>query len=361
MKIAFISAASSIHTAKWVNALSNRGHEVHLICNKGHEAKADLLDERVVCHVLKCKGMAGYYINALELHSIIKVMKPDVINVHYASGYGTLARMARIDPYLLSVWGSDVYEFPNESKIKAFILKKNIRNAERIASTSVCMAEELRRVMKMPELKIEITPFGVDMDIFDKNKYPEKQKEFITIGIIKALEEVYRIGDFIRAISKLMLLLTEEDAKRIKVEIYGEGAQKKELENEVNELGLKEVIEFKGRIPNTSVPAALSGLDIFCVTSEKESFGVAVVEAMAMGLPVVTTDAEGFKEVVVDRENGIIVKKRDVDAIASALKELVTDEKLREMYGRNGFKRARELYDWKKNVDHMEEIYGLEV
>ena len=147
MKILFLSAANSIHTVKWVNALVEKGHEVVLVSNKGHEPKEDALDNRIQFYCLKYSGNLGYFLNAKELSILVKKIKPTVINVHYASGYGTLARIAKLPPYLLSVWGSDVYDFPYESKIKNRILKKNIKNADMLASTSKCMAQQLRKVM----------------------------------------------------------------------------------------------------------------------------------------------------------------------------------------------------------------------
>ena len=112
MKIMFVSAANSTHTVRWVNALAERGHEVYLVSNRGHEPKEDALNSRVKLYLMKHSGGKGYYLNAGELRKIAKRINPDVINVHYASGYGTLARKARLPKYILSVWGSDVYDFP---------------------------------------------------------------------------------------------------------------------------------------------------------------------------------------------------------------------------------------------------------
>jgi len=82
-----------------------------------------------------------------------------------------------------------------------------------------------------------------------------------------------------------------------------------------------------------------------------------VVEAMAMSLPVVVTDTDGFKEVVADGENGYIVPIGNEKAIALKLQELIIDRKKRECMGKAGRKRVEELYDWEKNVDTMEKLY----
>ena len=96
MKILFLSAANSVHTVKWVNTLAERKHEIHLVFNCGHAPSVDKIDGRVHLYQLKYSGTKGYYLNAKELKKLNKKINPDVINVHYASGYGTLARMAKL-------------------------------------------------------------------------------------------------------------------------------------------------------------------------------------------------------------------------------------------------------------------------
>lgn len=361
MKILFLSAANSIHTVKWVNAFAERGNEVHLVYNKNHVPQADKLNDRIVCHPLRYGGPLGYYLNAVQLRNLSKKILPDVINVHYASGYGTLARVAGIRPTLLSIWGSDVYEFPYKSKMNERILKKNVKHATMLASTSNCMAEQLRKVMDDESMEIGITPFGVDLNKFEPSKYVDSDSSYITIGNIKTLKSNYGIDILIDSIKILLDSLRKKGdidiAKKIRVEIYGEGEQKQALLRQTTQLGLETVIQFKGKIANESVPEKLKRFDIFCAPSLYESFGVAIVEAMAMGVPVVVSDAEGFKEVVEDKETGIIVPKGNVEKLAEALEELVLNKEKRKKYGRQGRERVEVLYDWNKNVDMMEQLY----
>ena len=354
MRILFLAAANSIHTIKWVNSMSKKGHEVFLVCNKGHEPSDNVLSEDVKLYCLKYGGTLAYYLNAFELRKKVQDIKADIIHVHYASGYGTLARVAKVGPILLSVWGSDVYEFPNESKAKKIIFQRNIRYAKQLASTSECMANELRNVMKNSSLKVKITPFGVDTKCFDSDKYPKKKSHLFVIGNIKSLKPVYGIREFIYVIKELVedSDLDEEIKKRIRVEIYGDGEQKQELYNLIHSLGLVEFVYLMGKIPNNKVPNVLSQFDIFCAMSQRESFGVSLVEAMSMKKPVVASNVDGFKEVIDNEITGIIVDKNDTVQCKEALKRLILDEVLREKMGENG-----RFYDWEKNVDYMESIY----
>lgn len=359
MKILFLAAANSVHTVKWVNSLAELGHKVFLIYNEDHRPMDDLINKKVRLISLKFSGSMAYYLNAPQLKRVVKKISPDVINVHYASGYGTLARWARLSQYLLSVWGSDVYDFPYRSKIKKIILKKNVRKASFLASTSFCMAQQLKKVMENNDLEIAITPFGVDLELFNPSKYENKSKnsEFI-IGNIKALEEIYGIKELIEAFEKLQNKLVEEKVeKKVSLYIYGDGSQKKELQQLIRKKNLENKVKLKGKIPNVEIPGVLGQFDIFCALSYKESFGVAVVEAMAMEKPVIVSEADGFKEVVVDNETGLIVPWRDIDEVVEKMMILILDQDKARKMGENGRHRVEKLYNWRKNVDYMVELY----
>lgn len=356
MKVVFISGANSIHTIKWVNALSNRGIEVVLISLKDHENTENNIDKNIKIIYLPIKGTKGYYLNSLFINNIIKREKPDLINVHYASGYGTLGRFIKFENKLLNVWGSDVYDFPNQSSLKKKILIKNLSAYKGIASTSHCMARETKKYIKNKE--IYITPFGVDINLF-KNLNYKKDKNKIVIGIVKTLSPKYGIEYLIKAVKELENILEKEIFNKIEVHIYGKGYLEEELKQLTVGLNLEEKIKFLGFIKNTDVPKAINKMDIFVVPSilNSESFGVAAVEAMACEVPVIVSDADGLKEVVVNNETGFIVPKKDFKTIAEKLKELILDEELRAKFGKNGRKRVLELYNWNDNVDKMIEIY----
>lgn len=355
MKIVFISAANNIHTVRWVNALSKKGIDVTLVSLKNHSESINKINKKIKVIYLPVKGTVGYYLNAIFINKIIKDEKPDLINVHYASGYGTLGRFIKFENKLLNVWGSDVYDFPNESNLKKKILEKNLSSYEAIASTSYCMAEETKKYLKENK-KIYITPFGVDTNLF-KNLNYKKDKNKIIIGNVKTLSSNYGIDYLIKAIKELENILEKDIFNKIEVHIYGKGEQEKELKQLAITLGLKEKVKFMGFIKNTEVPKVINKMDIFVVPSIMESFGVAAVEAMACEIPVIVSDADGLKEVTVDNETGFIVPKKDEKAIANRLKELILNENLRKTFGKNGRKRVLELYDWNNNVDNMIEIY----
>lgn len=359
MKILFLSAASSIHTVRWVNALVSRNHIVYLAYLKNHKNSDDSIDNRVKKIELPVSGSRGYYLNAIYLRKIVKEIQPNVINAHYASGYGTLIRVARLKNTVLSVWGSDVYSFPYQNRIFFKIIKKNLLYADKIASTSNCMAEQVRKLLGK-NVDITITPFGIDLSVF-KRKYKEDDTKEVSIGCIKALEATYGIQYLVVAMRQLINYLSDDGndalAQKIKCYIYGEGEERDYLEKLIEELHLQGIVKLMGWIPHEEVPNALARIDIFCATSVFESFGVSVIEAGAMEIPVVVSNAEGFCEVVENNVSGIIVEKESAEQVANALNKLVLNKELREEMGKAGRKRVEELYDWDKNVTLLENCY----
>lgn len=360
MKILFLAPANSIHTVRWVNALVERGHEVSLVSLVNHRNQENNINTKVAAYELPIAGMKGYYLNALKLRRLAKRIKPDVVNAHYASGYGTLMRMAKLKNTLLSVWGSDVYDFPYQNKVCMRILRKNLGYAQRIASTSNCMAEQTRKIIGK-NLDIAVTPFGVDLKEFSEKEIIESND--IRIGCIKTLEQKYGMDSLIKAIRILIDRLSERklinETKRICCNIYGDGSQREKLQGLIDKLELTNVVTLMGKIPHEKVPSVLSEMDIFCILSEKdsESFGVAAVEASASGIPVVASDVSGFKEVIEDGVTGIIVNRRSPEQAAVALESLILNPALCSKMGKAGRRRVEKLYDWEKNVEVMEKAY----
>lgn len=363
MKILFLSDATSIHTVRWVNAISQRGHQVHLVFKFDDAPKDNEISNKVFLHQLKYSGTKGYFLNAKQLKKIIRSVRPDIINAHYASGYGTLARIAKLQPLVLSVWGSDVYEFPYQSKLKMKILKDNLNFANILASTSNAMVEQVNLILGKSNKRVYVTPFGVDLFKFSKNNCEiAKPEGKVIIGNIKSLKKIYGIEYLIEAIKILIDNLNKNNKidiiDNLEVHIYGDGDQKDYLKNLTIKFDIEKHIRFMGKIPNSSVPDALEKMDIFCATSNQESFGVSLVEAMAMEKPIVATDVPGFIEVVEDGVTGIIVQRKNSEKIAEALEKLILNNDLRKVYGNNGRKRVERLYNWENNVDTMIDIFN---
>lgn len=357
MQITFIAPGSSIHTVRWVNAMSNRGHDVSLITM--HDEEVNSFNDNVKIYNLPIKNSLGYYMNFPFIKNIIKKIKPDIVNTHYASGYGTLSRLVNFTPTLLSVWGSDVFDFPYQNKMKKKILIKNLKAATEIASTSHVMKKHTENFIN--NKIIHVTPFGIDLNKF--RPIQELNKENINIGIVKTLTKKYGIKYLIKAVKLLLERLNSESLlsikENIRLVIVGDGNESESLKNLANDLKIDNITEFVGRISYENVPDYLNSFDVFCVPSiyDSESFGVAAVEASACGLPVVASNVGGLPEVIEDGVTGYIVPPKSSEKIADKLYDLVINKEKRNELGRNGRERVKRLYDWNKNVEKMENIY----
>lgn len=354
MRIALLADRSSIHTVRWANALAERGYELHVLSmHRG----GDALDERVQTHPLPFSAPWGYYANALTVRRLLRNIRPEVLHAHFASGYGTLGRLSDYRPYILSVWGSDVYHFPCKSSIHRRVLTANLRAAGHIVSISHAMAQQTRSLY--PRADISVVPWGIDPSQFCSSKEPSRTSELV-VGTVKALHKTYGIDILIDAFAKARQQLALDDeavASRLRLLIVGGGADREQLEAQVSALGLGDVTTFAGRIPHAEVPAYLNCLDIYVATSRRESFGVAVVEASACERPVVVSDVGGLPEVVENGVTGYIVECENAEVTAEALLELINDPLQRHRMGRAGRQRALERYTWVSNVTDMEAVY----
>lgn len=356
MRIVLLGNASDTHVVRWVNELSKKKHEVHLISCKNHSGDVDKISFSVRKYVLPFKKGFGYYLNAPFLSRIVNRISPDISNVHYASGYGTLARISRLKNTVLSIWGADVYDFPLQSNFHKRLVQKNLDYAEAIASTSLVMAKRVKDSFKINK-EIVITPFGVDVSLF-KMKKTYNKGNIIKVGIVKKMEVKYGVKNLIESFS---LLVNDNSLKKynINLEIIGTGSQLNNLKALAESLQIDDKVTFLGRIPNDKIIDYIHTWDVFAVSSimDSESFGVVAVEAMAAGLPVVATDVDGFKEVVEEDKTGIIVKRNNPRALYHGIKRLIIDSSLRERFGVNGRKRVENQYIFSNNVDTMIELY----
>ena len=355
MKIALISAASSIHTARWANGLKSTGCEVHVI---SQHPQTEQFDDGVNLHVFPYRGSIGYFLMAPKVRKLLKRIKPDVVNAHYASGYGTTARLVGWRPWLLSVWGSDVYDFPHKSALHKWIVKKNLLAADRVASTSHCMSEVTRHLA--PALDdIAITPFGVNMAEYEAIEAvePTNQKELV-IGTVKTMAYKYGIDTLIEAFALLRQQLgcSQPDlVNNIRLRLVGGGQQIDEYQSLAMQLGVAEKVDFIGRVHHEQVPHELAQMDIYVALSrlDSESFGVAIIEASAAGRPVVVSDAGGLPEVTQQNQTGLIVPRNDPQAAADAMRLLVLDPQLRQDYGVAGRQHVARNYSWGACVREM--------
>lgn len=359
MKLFILSDPSSIHTKRWVSSLSQKGIEIFLFgVNHTDDEFYKKYSNVTVYAVNITSNFKGTSLRKLKYLTVlvtlkkkIKEFQPDALHAHYASSYGFLGALAGFHPYFISVWGSDVYDFPKISFFYRAILKYNLSKADCVLSTSKIMAKETN---KYTCKRIEITPFGVDLNKFKKEDNFKHKNEFI-VGTVKTLSSVYRIDLLIKSFK---LVLEKNPNVNLRLQIIGDGPDKDKLQLLTNALSIDKYVDFLGMVENNQLPNYYNNFSIFVALSDSESFGVVAVESMACECPVIVSNADGFMEVVVDKETGYIVPKGDIELTANAIQQFVDDGSLRERMGRKGRDRVESLYDWDKNVETMIHIYN---
>lgn len=354
MKVALLGGASSIHTIRWANGLASHGVEVHLI--SAHPLQHPL-HEDVAFYALQYRAPLAYLFAAREVRRLIERIRPDVFNAHYATGYGLLARLTGFGVTLLSVWGSDIYDFPTKSFIHRRLLRGNLKFPAAIASTSKCMALELARTYA--HASVFITPFGVDTGMFRPHPPGCKPVDGVVVGTVKSLAGIYGVDILIRAFAHAWQSLGRPS--NLYLEISGDGPDREALSALAAELGVGAQLTLHGAVSHDQVPAMIHRLDIFVALSRFESFGVAVLEAAACEVPVVVSDAEGLAEVTRDGVNGFIVPREDVHAAAMAMIRLIEDPGLRKEFGRAGRLHVTAEYSWGRSIDKMMEAYAATI
>lgn len=362
MKVLLLSDAGSIHTRRWVQSLNDRGCQILLF----NLLKCDLSPYKEMSHVqvFSCDFVLRdnaalsqrildkiVYLKALRLlRHQIRHFRPDFVHAHYACSYGLIGALANFHPYVLSVWGSDVYNYPRQGKLYRRLLTFSLRRADYVLSTSHCMARETNLYT---DKSIDVTPFGVDMQLFAPVEGTQKPASFV-VGNVKTLKACYGIDTLIQSFAIIHQRHPDTDMRLL---IAGTGPDREQLIALCETLGIRPFVDFLGYIPNRELPKLYAQFDVSVSLSREESFGVVAVEAMSCACPVVTSDAEGFCEVVDNGVTGYIVPKDNPEAAADAIERFITDPQLHAAMGAAARQRVAKLYDWERNVDTMIEIY----
>lgn len=362
MKVLMTADARSVHTRRWAVSLQAGGVDIVLYSLypppdnffEEHGIRLyvfDLFTYKSDKGLKAVAGMLSKHWKAVEdLKTVIRIEAPDILHAHYATSFGLIAALTDFHPFIISVWGSDVYEFPNKSFLNRQSVKFIMRRADRILSTSHIMACRTALYTSKP---ISVTPFGVDTSLFRKLSV-NRAGDFV-VGNVKTLSPKYGIDVLIRAFK----IVRERNPRlRMSLVIVGDGPCRKEYEDLSAGLGISGDVKFIGKVRNDLLPEYYNSFSVAVSLSDSESFGVVAVEAMACECPVVVSDADGFTEVVEDGVTGFIVPRRNPEAAAAAIQKFIDNPRLREKIGAAGRARVSGLYDWKDNVALMIDIYS---
>jgi phosphatidylinositol alpha-mannosyltransferase len=273
---------------------------------------------------------------------------PEVVHVHEpltpsASMYAALAARAPVV--------ATVHAYLDRSRLMvaaAPVLRRVWSKVTIGVAVSGAAATFLRRAL--PEAQLEVLPNGVDVHAFAE---PASVADLPTGRRVVWAHRLDPQKGFPIAVAAFNRVLEKvPDSVFI---VIGEGKDREALG--LLTPSVRERVHLLGALPNNALPPYHAAGDVFVAAATgQESFGIALVEGMAAGLPVVATDIPGYREVVTDGVEGLLVPPRDPEALAAGLVRVLTDPELAVRLGRAGRERARS-FDWSIVVERLEELY----
>lgn len=354
MKICYLADINSAHTHKWLNYFKNKGYDIHIISlGNGEYEGVNVHCLDVTDNVMKKasdKNKLQYIKKIKRVKELVNEIKPDILHAHYATSYGLLGALANYHPYIISAWGSDVYDFPIKSPVHKMMLKYNLKKADYIFSTSNVMKEETQ---KYTNKNIEVTPFGVDINRFAPRR---TEKDEVVIGTIKTLEEKYGIQYLVKAFAQLK---DRNPDMNLKLRIGGKGSQEDYLKGLCRDLKIYNDVTFLGFVNPDDVVKEFQNFDIavFPSTLDSESFGVAAVEAESCGTPIVVSEVGGLMESTKPGITSLVAKKASVEDLRDKIDMLVKDKELRLKMGTAARKFVEDNYNLEDNFAYVDKLY----
>jgi len=350
MKVCLLAGANMVHTLKIAYSLKEEGTDVLVI--SFHKPVVKDINVVYLPPIIPILGKLNYFLNLYKIKKTVQRFCPDILHAHYVSSYGLMGSFLNYHPFIISVWGADIFNFPKKSFLHKYFVRYALKKADFVLSTSEIMALETG---KYTDKEIFVTPFGVDCDKF-KLKNELKPKDKIIIGTVKALEPKYGIEYLIRAFKILSL---EHPEMHLELHVAGKGSLEDRLKKLSKELAIEDKVKFLGFIDHSKIPDVLNTFSVYVAVSieESESFGVAVLEAEACGVPVVVSNIGGLPEVVKDGETGFIVPPKNPHATGEVIEKILFNRELYTRFSINARKFVLEKYDWKESFKIIIEIY----
>lgn len=354
---------SGVVATELAMALSEGGDEVHVI-SYALPSRLAFINPRIFYHEVRVPSYPLFDYPPYSLALATKLVEVaehaglDLVHVHYAVPNAVSAVLAReiLEPRRLPVvttlHGTDITLVGADPSYRA-TTRFGIERSDAVTAVS----EYLRRAT-CTELEvhrdIEVIYNFIDAARFDPangrpgaRRWAEPgERVAVHISNFRAVKRVLDVVEIFRRIREWM---------PARLLMIGDGPDRALAEQRCRDLGVCDSITFIGNMP--MVEEALVGADLFLLTSETESFGLAALEAMACAVPVVATDTGGLPEVVVDGETGFLRSVGDVDALAEAALEILGDVALARRMAAAGRERAATVFDQARAVARYRALY----
>lgn len=313
--------------------LAQRGHEVHFI-TYAQPFRLPRFMERVYFHEVETIRYplfehSSYSLSlAATMYEVAVRRDLDLLHVHYAIPHSTSAWIAQemLPPthrlkIITTLHGTDITMVGQERSFWE-LMRFSIAKSDGITAVSEYLKRETVDRFHIPARAVEVIPNFIDPELYTRDRYPCRRAAFLEEGEkliihVSNFRPVKRVPDVLAIFDRIQ----REVPSRLL--LVGDGPERAEAAAEADRLGLEERVIFLGK--QDTVAELLACSDLFLLPSTSESFGLAALEAMASGTPVIATDVGGLPEVVEDGVSGYLAPLGDVETMAEKAIELLRD------------------------------------
>ena len=301
---------------------------------------------------------ADVHVLTSQLRTLVRDLSPDVIHAHSTyvvfnrvleglrrqgilSGIPVLATIHGLPKTLVLPGGETTTDYEQLAQSCPF---------DRITAVSECVAAALRE--RLPERsvnRIQLLYLGVDISVFRPQRQVKKHWDLAFFGRIEQAKAVDLLPD--------MMVSLRTRFPDIRLVITGEGSYRRKFLDELKKRDLMGAVSYLGVVPIEKIPDLLNEVRIFLYPSREEAFGLSLTEAMACGVPVITTSVFGPSEIVTHAHDGLAMKPGDLRGLSEAVRELLSDSRLRSRLGQNARKTVEKRFDLKKHSEQLLLLY----
>jgi phosphatidyl-myo-inositol dimannoside synthase len=293
---------------------------------------------------------------------MVRTGRYDVVSAHWVlpQGWAAVRACRGRTPVVTTVHGSDVFglRHPVLTRFK----RAALLGSEAVTVNSSATREAVRSLAPAHR-DLRLIPMGVDVSVRPAADAlarwrRHRRGEGPLVAFVGRLMEVKGVDDLLAGVSRAV-----PDLPDVTLVIAGSGPLREPLEAQARELGLDDRVSFVGWLDRADVAALQAAADVVAVPSRtaadgsREAQGLSVVEALALGRPVVAGRVGGIPDAITDGENGLLVPERDPAALAAALTRLATEPGLAARLG-EAAERSAQRYAWPVVVERFVELFG---
>ena len=344
--------------------LSKKGHEVHFI-TYSQPVRLDALSSNLHYHEVNVPDYPLFKYEPYELalssklFDVISKHKIDVLHVHYAIPHAYAAYMAKKIlkengyniPIITTLHGTDITLVGNNPFYKPAVTF-SINKSDIVTCVSKSLMEDTREFFGIKR-EIKVIPNFIDIDKYAK-KHNLCQGNMLAQDDEKIIVHVSNFRPLKRIIDVLKIFEKINQKINSKLIMVGDGPDKKKAKEFLRKNNLKNKVIFLGK--TNEVDEILCSSDLFLLPSEKESFGLAALEAMALKVPVISTNTGGLKDLNINGNSGYTSDIGDIDSMAKNAIKILSDDSLEKKYRNQAFENAKK-YDIKTVIPLYEKIY----